>query len=218
MPRPLNHLTAGSAYGGRLVCRRRYLQQVSERPGDEADWALWSEQLLFDTSRQLDPDEAPGRGKSLLVRPTAEPVAALRTVALHAVGSDDDWHQYERERIAVEAGFGFNAATAQAMVDALRARADQLGLRLFLARDEERLVGAPVPAAGPALRPATGGRRVLPTWRGRGYGDTVLAAIVDLLASEGSTMVVVGADEDDWPLSWYRRRGFRDVGRVPPTH
>jgi hypothetical protein len=45
----------------------------------------------------------------------------------------------------------------------------------------------------------------------------VLAAVVDLLAGEGSTVVVVGADEDDWPLLWYRRRGFRDVGRVRLT-
>jgi GNAT superfamily N-acetyltransferase len=58
---------------------------------------------------------------------------------------------------------------------------------------------------------------VFPAWRGRGYGDAVLAAIVDRLAGEGCTMLVVGADEDDWPLSCYRSRGFRDVARVPLT-
>jgi len=35
-----------------------------------------------------------------------------------------------------------------------------------------------------------------------------------MLSAEGVSTVVVGADEDDWPLSWYRRRGFRDTVRV----
>ena len=56
---------------------------------------------------------------------------------------------------------------------------------------------------------------MFPSWRRMGYGEAVLAAIVDLLAGEGSTSVVAGADEDDLPLSWCRRRGLRDVARVP---
>jgi hypothetical protein len=83
-----------------------------------------------------------GSGKALLVRPTAEPVAAARAVQLHPVESDDDWREYQQERIAVEAGFGIGEATARAMVDALRARGDRLGLGLYLAWDEDRLVGA----------------------------------------------------------------------------
>jgi len=60
---------------------------------------------------------------------------------------------------------------------------------------------------------ATGGRR-LPGWRGQGYGDGLLTAVLAMLNAEGVSTVVVGADEDDWPLSWYRRRGFRDTVRV----
>jgi len=52
---------------------------------------------------------------------------------------------------------------------------------------------------------------VFPSWRG--YGDALLAAVLELLVAEGSNTVVVGADEDDWPLTWYRRRGFCDVAR-----
>jgi len=35
-----------------------------------------------------------------------------------------------------------------------------------------------------------------------------------MLSAEGVSTVVVGADEDDWPLYWHRRRGFRDTGRM----
>jgi GNAT superfamily N-acetyltransferase len=42
--------------------------------------------------------------------------------------------------------------------------------------------------------------RVFPSWRGQGYGDALLAAGLDVLASEGSRTAVVGAHEDDWPL------------------
>ena len=58
---------------------------------------------------------------------------------------------------------------------------------------------------------------MFPLWRGQGYGDALLAAVLEVLAREGSRTVVVGADEDDWPLSWYRTRGFHDSARVPLT-
>ena len=57
--------------------------------------------------------------------------------------------------------------------------------------------------------------RGFPSWRGQGYGGALLAAGLDVLASESSRTAVVGADEDDWPLGWYRRRGFHDSARVP---
>ncbi len=38
--------------------------------------------------------------------------------------------------------------------------------------------------------------------------------VLAMLSAEGVSTVVVGAGEDDWPLSWYRRRGFRDTGRM----
>ncbi len=115
---------------------------MSGRANELAAWALGTEQLLFATKGFLGPDERLGSGKALLVRPTAEPVAAARAVQLHPVESDDDWREYQQERIAVEAGFGIGEATARAMVDALRARGDRLGLGLYLAWDEDRLVGA----------------------------------------------------------------------------
>ncbi len=211
-----------SPHSDRLAERRvrssRYRLGVPERPCDEATWAPLSEELLVGTTRLLGADEAPGGGKALLVRSTADPVAASRAVQLHPVSFEDDWREYERERIAVEAGFGIDAAAAQAMVDALRARVNRLGLGLYLARDEDRLVGA-VGQLRLLTRPWARLQEVdvFPAWRGQGYGDAVLAAMLGLLASEGSTMAVVGADEDDWPLSWYRRRAFRDVARVPLT-
>jgi GNAT superfamily N-acetyltransferase len=58
---------------------------------------------------------------------------------------------------------------------------------------------------------------VFHSWRGRGYGDGLLAALIARLRDQGCATVVVGADEDDWPLHWYRRRGFRDAARVRLT-
>ncbi|CCG01650.1 hypothetical protein [Blastococcus saxobsidens] len=98
------------------------------RPDDVAAWALSTERLLFGARRFLGSDEEPGSGKALLVRSTVDSVAAPRAVHLHPVKSDNDWREYDDERIAVEAGFGIDAATARAMVDTLRARGDRLSL------------------------------------------------------------------------------------------
>jgi GNAT superfamily N-acetyltransferase len=185
---------------------------------DEVACALLTEELIFGTTRLLDIDEAPRGGKALLVRSTASTVAMPRSVQLYRVGSEGDWRAYRRERIAVEAGFGTDAVAAAAMVDALRTRVDRLGLGLYMARDEDRLVGA----VGRFRLPNEPWARlqevdVFPPWRGQGYGDAMLAAILEQLAKAGCTMVVVGADDDDWPMPWYRRRGFRDIARVPLT-
>jgi uncharacterized protein (DUF952 family)/GNAT superfamily N-acetyltransferase len=51
-----------------------------------------------------------------------------------------------------------------------------------------------------------------PAARGRGYGDAVLARILELAAGAGCDLVVLEAAGDDWPRHWYARRGFEVVG------
>ncbi|MGR7025714.1 GNAT family N-acetyltransferase [Geodermatophilus sp. URMC 62] len=53
---------------------------------------------------------------------------------------------------------------------------------------------------------------VLPGSRGRGNGDALFEALRRVLVAEGVTRLVVAADEDDWPLSWYRRRASSSRG------
>ncbi len=182
--------------------------------------ALLTEQHLFTAARFLDVVEAAGEGKSLLVRPTAAVFPSRGEVCLTPVVTEQDWRGYQDQRVLVEAGFGVDALRAGTMVEALRERSRRLGLGLYLASDGGQVVGAvgcfrlPPPHRQWARLQEVD---VFPSWRGRGYGDALLAAVLELLVTEGSKTVVVGADEDDWPLTWYRRRGFRDVARVPLT-
>ncbi|SEO89274.1 DUF952 domain-containing protein [Trujillonella endophytica] len=53
-----------------------------------------------------------------------------------------------------------------------------------------------------------------PAARGRGHADAVLAAALDGAAAAGCDLVVLEAAADDWPRSWYARRGFAEVGSV----
>lgn len=55
---------------------------------------------------------------------------------------------------------------------------------------------------------------IFPAHRGQGLGTALLEGVRDLLLSEGVSSLVIGADEDDWPLGWYRSLGFRDLLRV----
>jgi len=193
---------------------------VPYRQLDERAMALLTEQRLSAATRLLGVIEAAGEGKALLVHPTVAVVPARVRVCLTPVLTEQDWRDYEDQRVVVEAGFGVDAVRARTMVEALRERSGRLGLGLYLASDGEQVVGA----VGCFRLPPPHGRwarlqevDVFPSWRGRGYGDALLAAVLELLVAEGSNTVVVGADEDDWPLTWYRRRGFRDVARVPLT-
>jgi GNAT superfamily N-acetyltransferase len=51
-----------------------------------------------------------------------------------------------------------------------------------------------------------------PAARGRGYGDAGLARCLELAAGAGCDLVVLEAAADDWPRTWYARRGFTEVG------
>jgi uncharacterized protein (DUF952 family)/GNAT superfamily N-acetyltransferase len=51
-----------------------------------------------------------------------------------------------------------------------------------------------------------------PASRGRGYADAVLARSLNLATEAGCDLVVLEAAADDWPRTWYGRRGFETVG------
>ncbi len=182
--------------------------------------ALATEQWLHQEARALAAHEQPGAGKALLVREVSEPFRTRRSVSLRRVASAQHWRLYEEQRIKVEAGFGVTAEDAVRMVRQLREGTERTGVDLYLARDDRRLVGAvgrfrlPVPDRPWARLQEVD---IFPEWRRIGYGDALLSAVIGLLNDEGCAAVVVGADEDDWPVHWYRRRGFQDACRVGLT-
>ncbi len=56
--------------------------------------------------------------------------------------TEQEWDDYTRGRVEVEAGFAVGPEQSEMMVSDLRERTDSLGLSLDLARDGEQLVGA----------------------------------------------------------------------------
>ena len=55
------------------------------------------------------------------------------------------------------------------------------------------------------------GVATLAPYRGRGYGDAMLAAAVGEATRVGCSHAILTALSDDWPKLWYARRGFRQV-------
>ena len=89
--------------------------------------------------------------------------------------------------------------------------ADQV--RFFGARDENGTIAS---WADLYLDPARGVAQIEDVMTAeahtrRGYADTVLAAALREAAGYG--LVFLLADADDWPRTWYARRGFTPVGR-----
>jgi predicted N-acetyltransferase YhbS len=200
--------------------RGRYGAPVAEGNEIESAMALATERWLHPESYELRSSVPTGVGKALLVRGLDEPIRTRRSVSLRRIASSQHWQLYLEERIKVEAGFGVSSEEATRRVRQLREGTERTGIDLYLARDDREVVGAvgrfrlPVPNRPWARLQEVD---VFPGWRGFGYGDALLSAVIGLLNDEGCTAVVVGADEDDWPVDWYRRRGFRDVARVPLT-
>jgi ribosomal protein S18 acetylase RimI-like enzyme len=180
-------------------------------------------ELAFGTERAVRPDaveiaaDSAEAGKALLVRDTSVPFGP-RALTLVACTSDELWARYEEARVVVEAAFGLDAAAARAMVRRMRERAGAIGLRLWLATGEPDGVVGGIGAfryPGPTARAARLQEvDVFPAHRGRGLGTALLEGVRRVLVAEDVATMVVGADEEDWPLDWYRRLGFRQVVRV----
>lgn len=47
----------------------------------------------------------------------------------------------------------------------------------------------------------------------RGYADALLTTAIERAADANTTMFFLLADPEDWPQTWYARRGFSTVGR-----
>lgn len=179
--------------------------------------------LALGTERALRPDAKPllredtAAAKVLLVRDASLPFAQ-EALTLVLCSSESDWARYEDAREPVEATFGLDEQAARAMVRHAREHPAELGMRLWVAcphgSDVVAGVGAfhhPEPCSPTARLQEVD---VFPAHRGRGLGAALLEGARRLFVAEGVRTLVLGADEDDWPLAWYRRLGFNDVLRV----
>jgi ribosomal protein S18 acetylase RimI-like enzyme len=54
--------------------------------------------------------------------------------------------------------------------------------------------------------------------RGQGHATAMLLAALTLARANGSSMIFLVADAEDWPKVLYRRLGFRDAGVVTSWH
>lgn len=184
--------------------------------GDGArDAAVESERLKFGSVRVLDSATSDGAGKALLALDLDALPLRDRRLSLRPIASQTDWEEYTEHRRAVEAVYGISGERVCAMIDELRLDEDRLGLRVFLAWEGQESIGGigffPVPGTPVARLQEVD---IFPPWRGAGRGDALLEAVAAALRADGFSTAVIGADEDDWPLDWYRRRGFRDAARV----
>jgi uncharacterized protein (DUF952 family)/GNAT superfamily N-acetyltransferase len=85
-------------------------------------------------------------------------------------------------------------------------------VRFLAVRDGDEVVAAAVLKIDGASA-SFGPLDTLTSARGRGHGDALLTAALDLAARAGCDLIALDALADDWPRHWYARRGFAEVGR-----
>jgi GNAT superfamily N-acetyltransferase len=178
--------------------------------------ALRTERVLHPGCAVLSEQDA-AVGKALLARDASTPFQRS-ALALLDCDSDERWALYEDHRVLVEKQFGLDEAAARSLVRWTRERGVRLGLQLWLATADSGVLVGGIGAFRPAHDVASASRLqevdIFPPHRGHGHGAALLEAVRLRLDSQGVRVLIIGADEDDWPLRWYRRLGFRDVARV----
>jgi uncharacterized protein (DUF952 family)/GNAT superfamily N-acetyltransferase len=183
--------------------------------GVDAGWPHLAATLAWsgaaDVARELT-----GRGwraDELLVmaRPATPPLPGRRAEAVAQREVHDLWERSWRRDLPTS-GADLDEVVAQLI--GREHRNDRVVAVTDLAvREQERVVSAGqlrVDGATAAFESMT----TDPAARGRGHGDAVLAAALDLAAERGCDLVVLEADATDWPRHWYARRGFVPVGTV----
>lgn len=142
---------------------------------------------------------------------------AQRATRLRLVHADEDWELYQKERMMVEQAYGVSPAEVAQLVRHMRQCTLEHPMRWFFYQVDDCAVGA-VGLYEFALDGAVYCRLqdvdVFPRFRAQGHGNGLLDDALAQAATQGARAVVVGADEDDWPLGWYIRRGFSPLASV----
>ncbi len=178
--------------------------------------ALATERAINPGAAPLAGGESAARGKVLLTC-DAQASFGVPPLDLQPVRSGEAWRRYEVLRVAVEAEFGLDASDARRLVERARQRGAALGMRMWFGCSDRQVVSAvgAFRLTGRLHRVARIQEvDVFPAYRGRGYGRRLLEALRIVLDEEGVRWLVMGADEEDWPLGWYTRLGFRPAVRV----
>jgi uncharacterized protein (DUF952 family)/GNAT superfamily N-acetyltransferase len=108
-------------------------------------------------------------------------------------------------------------AEVREMLDSHAAEAAVTDVRFLAVREH----GEPVAATVLKIDGATASFGPLDTLRearGRGHGNALVTAALDLAHRAGCDVVALDALAEDWPRHWYARRGFAEVGRSWTAH
>lgn len=149
----------------------------------------------------------------LMSRPTsAGPLARRPGVVVEQVDADAAG-EFEARMWRTEWMPGIGDDEVRDLV-ARRASNDRSGPFLsFVVRDG----GEVVASADLAVRGGAAeidGVATLPSHRGRGYADALVAACGQAAAGAGCATLYLEALAEDWPRAWYGRRGFTELGPV----
>lgn len=112
---------------------------------------------------------------------------------------------------------GIEDAEIREMLGSHAAEAAVTDVRFLAVREGAEVVAVAVLKLDGATA-AFGPLDTLPTAQGRGHGDALLTAALDLAARAGCDLVALDALAGDWPRRWYGRRGFAEVGRSWSAH
>ena len=139
----------------------------------------------------------------MAARPAGSPTGRVEQVDLAAVRPlwDADWRRA-----------GLDEAAAAQLSDRYALEEHVTDVRYLAVRDGRAVVAAAVLKIDGATA-ALDALGTDPAHRGRGHGDALVTDAMALAAAAGCDVVGLDASLDDWPRTWYARRGFTETNR-----
>lgn len=136
---------------------------------------------------------------------------------LSEIATDADFNRLLRFRMQEAAYDGLDNAYVHSSMDFTKRLQDRLHARWFILRESNNVdigeIGlVPFPIANVMIGRIQNVEIGLSS-RGQGHGNKMMSALEYCASNLGLQHLCLKARPDDWPINWYQKIGFKEVGR-----
>jgi N-acetylglutamate synthase-like GNAT family acetyltransferase len=125
-----------------------------------------------------------------------------------------DWQFYYRSRVVIESAYGITAFQVYYMIKRMKLLMKKFNIIWYFLERQGVKVGA-IGIYYFSFENINFVRLqdidIFPEFRRFGYGNSLLDLLLLYMLEQKIQHIFVGAEQNDWPITWYQRRGFQKI-------